>query len=152
MQLFDRYGMIFGKKVSNDKCSVLFGKHIIVYRRQNSRVLTFYRGPIGIHCHGAPIFKGKPNSYYFKKIYDKGCSQFARWKGKCLSMEGKDELVKLVIQAMTVYTMLIYRWPNSLLYNSDMLSKKFICSGDVHKVTLTIMCKTVIEGGLAFAC
>lgn len=44
---------------------------------------------------GAPIFKSMPKPNYFKKKkFDRVCSQFARWGGKCLSTAGRAELVK----------------------------------------------------------
>lgn len=54
-----------------------------------------------------------------------------------LTMAGRAELVKFVVQGMLVYTMLIYKWPRRLLHKLDMFSKNFIYSGDGTKISLT---------------
>lgn len=49
--------------------------------------------------------------------------------------------------------MLSYRWPKHLLHKMDMHAKNFICSGDIHTKSLTMvqmhkMCKPTREGGI----
>lgn len=38
---------------------------------------------------------------------------------KCLTMAGRMELVKSVVQGMLVYTMLVYKWPVNLVHKLD---------------------------------
>lgn len=49
--------------------------------------------------------------------------------------------------------MLVYKWPEKLLYKLDMRAKNYIYTGDSLKTTLTtvrrnIMSKPIVEGGI----
>lgn len=68
-------------------------------------------------------------------------------------MVGRAELVKSVLQGMTVCTMLIYKWSKSLLHKMDMFAKIIIYNGDGHTRTMVKrhwrkMTKPVNEGGM----
>lgn len=115
--------------------------------------MKFREGATPFAYLGAPIFKGVPKSKYFRMVVDKIMSKLATWKGKCLTIVGRIELVKSVLQGMLVHTMLIYKWPRGLLWKLDMYSKNFIYSGDGNKKSLTTcswkyMCKPIKDGGL----
>ncbi|CAJ2640752.1 unnamed protein product [Trifolium pratense] len=75
------------------------------------------------------------------------------WKASLLSMAGRAQLVKLVIQSMMVYSISVYTWPVSLLKTIETWSRNFIWSGDINKRKLvTVAWKNVYvpysEGGL----
>lgn len=106
--LFDRYKAISGQLVSNDKCNAFFGKHIMPRRKQKLLdFLDFWEGSASFSYLGVPIFKGMPKRCCFKVIFDKVIAKFSAWKGKCLSMAGRNELVKIVVQNSLVYSMLV---------------------------------------------
>lgn len=68
-------------------------------------------------------------------------------------MAGRVQLVKYVILGMTVHCSMIYKWPTSMLKNSDKWMHNFSWSGNVEKkkivtVKLDICCKRLREGGL----
>lgn len=59
--------------------------------------------------------------------------KLASWKGMLLTMAGRVQLVKSVIQGMMVYTMMVYQWPKMLLHNLEMLINNFVWNGEIHK-------------------
>lgn len=67
------------------------------------------------------------------RAVDKIVAKLATWKGMLLSMAGRTQLVKSVIQSMLVFTMMIYAWPRQLVQTLQMKVNNFIWSGDVQK-------------------
>jgi len=79
--------------------------------------------------------------------------KLASWKASLLSITGRVQLVKSVVQSMLLHTMAIYSWPVSLLRDIEKWIKKFIWSGDITKRKLVTVawknfCASYEEGGL----
>lgn len=102
---------------------------------------------------GVPIFKGKPKANYFQSVADRVKIKLAAWKASLLTMAGRVQLVKSVIQSMFIHSMYVYSWPTRLLKDLEKWIKNFIWSGDLNKRKLvTVAWKKVgapyEEGGL----
>jgi len=79
--------------------------------------------------------------------------KLTKWKASLLSIAGRVQLVKLVIQGMLIHAMCVYSWPVSLLREMERWIKNFIWSCDIHKTKLVTVawkkvCTTYEEGGL----
>jgi hypothetical protein len=90
---------------------------------------------------------------YFQPIVDKVKIKLATWKASLLSMAGRVQVVKSVIQSMLLHTISIYSWPTSLLREMEVWIKNFIWSGDINKRKLVTVawkkvCVDTEEGGL----
>lgn len=96
-------------------------------------IMHFKEGAMPFTYLGAPIFKRSSKKQYFKKIVDKIVARCATWKGMLLSMAGRVQLAKSVIQGMMVYTMMVYQRPKELLHQLESKINNFVWSGDVHK-------------------
>lgn len=101
---------------------------------------------------GVLIFKGKPCKVHLQPIVDKIKAKLATWKGTMLSIMGRVQLVKSVIQGMLIYSFHIYTWHISLLKTVDQWIRNFIWSEDIStRKLVTIACKTACcpfaEGG-----
>ncbi|XP_019435941.1 PREDICTED: uncharacterized protein LOC109342405 [Lupinus angustifolius] len=59
------------------------------------------------------VRQGKPRRVHLQPIAD--INKLTIWKGVCLSIMGRVELVKSIIQSMLVYNFHIYKWPSQLL-------------------------------------
>lgn len=70
--------------------------------------MGFAPGNLPFRYLEAPIFKGASKGEYFTKIAEKIHIQIASWKGMLISMVGRVQLEKFVIQNMMVYTMIIF--------------------------------------------
>jgi hypothetical protein len=116
-------------------------------------MLGFNIGALPFNYLGAPIFKGKPKVIHFQPIADKIKSKLASWKASLLSMAGRVQMVKSVINNMLLHTMAVYSWPISLLKEIERWIKNFIWSGDTDKRKLVTVawkkvCSDFNEGGL----
>jgi hypothetical protein len=97
-------------------------------------LIGFNLGTLPFNYLGVPIFKGKPKARYFIPFADKLKSKLSAWKASLLSIAGRVQLVKSVIQSMLVYSMSIYSWPASIIKTIEGWTRNFIWSGDTaHK-------------------
>jgi hypothetical protein len=80
-----------------------------------------------------PIFKGRPKVTHLQPVTDKIKAKFSAWKASLLSIAGRIQLVKFVVQSMLVYSISIYSRPVSLLRSLEKWIKNFIWSGDIKQ-------------------
>jgi hypothetical protein len=76
------------------------------------------------------IFKGKPKVFHLQSIADRIKLKLSSWKASLLSIAGRVQLVKSVIQSMTIYSISLYSWPISLIKEVEKNIRNFIWSGD----------------------
>ncbi|XP_019435225.1 PREDICTED: uncharacterized protein LOC109341721 [Lupinus angustifolius] len=115
--------------------------------------LGFGAGSLPFNYLGVPVFQGKPKAIHLQPIADRIINKLVKWKGCCLSIMGRVELVKTIIQSMLVYSFHIYTWPVNLLKKLDCGIRNFIWSGDTRvKKLVTVawhkVCCPTKEGGL----
>jgi hypothetical protein len=79
------------------------------------------------------MFKGKPKTSHFQFIVDKIRLKLASWKASLLSIAGRIQLVKYVIQRMLMHCLIIYSWPTSL---TNILEKWIINFIDKRKLVI----------------
>jgi hypothetical protein len=80
--------------------------------------------------------------------------KLSAWKASLLSIAGRVQLVRSVVQSMLIYSISIYSWPESLLKDIEKCMRNFIWNGDIEKrklVTLSWknLCKRFNKGGLS---
>ncbi|CAJ2670958.1 unnamed protein product [Trifolium pratense] len=95
---------------------------------------------------------GKPKASYLQPIADKIKLKLSAWKASLLSIAGRVQLVRSVIQSMLTYSISLYSWPASLL-NIEKCVRNFIWSGDIDKRKLVTtswkkICRPLSQGGL----
>jgi len=100
-----------------------------------------------------PIFKGKPKVSHLQPVADKIKAKLSAWKASLLSMAGRVQLVRSIIQSMLIYSISIYSWPMSLIKEVEKHMRNFIWNGDVDKRKLVTVswkkvCKPFSQGGL----
>ncbi|XP_057779877.1 uncharacterized protein LOC130998474 [Salvia miltiorrhiza] len=76
---------------------------------------------------GVPLFIGRSRASHFMSIKDRIVQKFSRWKGRQLSMAGRLCLVQSVIQSSIDHSMMIFRWPKSLLHYLDKNTVGILC-------------------------
>lgn len=151
--LFTRYANCSGQIINANK-SFFFAGGVSQNRLGHfTNVLGFNVGTLPFTYLGAPIFKGKPKVVHFQPIADKVKNKLGTWKAALLSIAGRVQLVKSVIQSMLLHTMTIYSWPVSLLKDLEKCIRNFIWSGDSSKrkmvtVAWKKVCLDYEEGGL----
>jgi hypothetical protein len=82
---------------------------------------------------GVPIFKGKPKYVHFQPLTDKVKMKLSAWKASLLSIAGRVQLVKSVVQSMLLHCLTIYSWPIKLLKDLEKWMRNFIWSGEINK-------------------
>lgn len=153
VNLFKLYGEASGQLISPNKCKFYPGA-IASWRLQSiSSILGFSVGRLLFTYLGVPIFKGKCTRSYLQPIADRLKTKLATWKGSMLSIMGRVQLVKSVIQGILVYSFHIYAWPISLLKTIDSWIRNFIWSGNIStRKMVTVawhkLCAPTHEGGL----
>ena len=108
-----RYEEASGQKINTDKYSVFFSP------RQDIKDEIFnILGPMQHSKHtkylGLPSFIGRSKTQVFSVLKERIGQKLAGWKGKLLSMGGKEILIKAVTQAIPTYTMSCFQLPQSL--------------------------------------
>ena len=151
--LFHRYELASGQVISTSK-SIIFSSTISQARLDNlTEILPFNTGSLPFEYLGVPIFKGKPKVSHLQPIADKIKSKLSNWKASLLSMAGRVQLVRSVIQSMLTYSISIYSWPTSLLKELEKCIRNFVWSGDSEKRKLVTVswkrvCRPINQGGL----
>ena len=98
---------------------------------------------------------GRSNKVVFVEIKDKVCKKLAGWKGKLLSLGGKEILIKAVAQAVPTYTMSCFQLPKTPCEDLEKLMRSFWW-GQKHQETKMAwvgwktMCKPKSQGGMGF--
>ncbi|XP_057790907.1 uncharacterized protein LOC131008020 [Salvia miltiorrhiza] len=152
--VLQRYGEISGQICSQEKSHIFFAKGVTLsYQRQIGRILRFRVGQLPLIYLGAPLFVGRPKAIHLAAIKDRIINKFSRWKGSQLSIAGRICLVRSVIQSSIVHTMMIYKWPSSLIKELDSCCRNFIWMGNINKkptcaVSWERVCAIKEEGGL----
>ncbi|XP_057771151.1 uncharacterized protein LOC130990949 [Salvia miltiorrhiza] len=151
--ILNYYGSISGQHCSQDKSNLFFARRVPTDRRRAiRRELGFSIGSLPMNYLGVPIFVGRPKASYFMPIFDKIVNKFARWKGRQLSMAGRLCLVQSVIQSSIVHSMMVYKWPKTLLNSLDRKCRNFVWTGSIDlkpncSVSWGRACSPKEEGG-----
>jgi hypothetical protein len=103
-------------------------------------LINFKLGSLPFNYLGVPLFKGKPKACWLQPIADKILSKLSAWKASLLSIAGRVQLVRAVIQSMLIYSISLYSWPRSLIKQIEKGLKNFIWSGDVEKKETCYSC------------
>jgi hypothetical protein len=151
--LFVRYANCSGQVINAAKSTIYSGG--ISQTRLDSivNIFGFKVEALPFNYLGVPIFKGRPKASYFYPIADKIKNRLSAWKASLLSIAGRVQLVKSVIQSMAIYSISIYSWPISILKSIETWSRNFIWSGNINQKKLVTVawkkvCAPYEEGGL----
>ncbi|GAU48468.1 hypothetical protein TSUD_324180 [Trifolium subterraneum] len=152
--LFTRYALTSGQIINPSKSTIYSGGVSQTRLAQIVNLIGFKIDSLPFNYLGVPIFKGRPKAIYFYLIADKIKAKLSAWKDSLVSIAGRAQLVKSVIQSMLIYSISVYSWPVSLLKSIETWSRNFIWSGDINKRKLVTMawkkvCVPYVEGGLA---
>ncbi|XP_057775188.1 uncharacterized protein LOC130994172 [Salvia miltiorrhiza] len=154
LKILNFYGEISGQVFSPSKSQIIFSDHIVARtKRQVTRILALSIGNLPFSYLGVPMFRGKPKASHMQVIHDRIINKFARWKGLQLSMAGRLCLINSVISSSITHSMMVFRWPKSLLKSLDAKCRNFLWNGDISKppscsVSWNRVCAIKAEGGL----
>lgn len=138
ISLFEDYGKVSGQKINKDKFLLFHG--CIPKRCMSSicNLLGFRVGDIPFEYLRVPIFKGNLSIIHRQPVVDKIKLKLIAWKGKLLSLMGRVQLVKSVIEGSLMYSFRIYHWPFSLINDIERYIRNFIWLWDKDQRNLVI--------------
>lgn len=141
-------------QMENPQKSSIYAGSITSHRlSQVSHQLGFSIGTLPFQYLGVPIFREKPKYVYFQAIADKVKRKLSAWKASLLSMAGRVQLIKSVVQSMLLHCLTIYSGPVKLIKDLEKWMRNFIWSGYINQrklvtVSWSKVCKPIKEGGL----
>lgn len=119
------------------------------YIRHKTSIST---GSLPFSYLGVPLFKGSLRACHLGALADSVICKFAKQQGHTLSLAGRCCLINSVIASSLVHTMMIYKWPKSVLHRLEVAIRGFLWTGDIDKrgfsnVEQARCCSPINEGG-----
>ena len=74
---------------------------------------------------GLPSIIGKSKAQVFAEVKDRVAKNLAGWKGKLLSIGGREILIKVMAQAVPTYTMSYFQLPKTLCQDLESMMRSF---------------------------
>ena len=156
IEILGLYEVASGQKVNAEKFSVFFSHNTPQEKR--CEVLNIL-GPMQDIRHskylGLPSIIGRSKTKVFAKMKEKVGRKLAGWKGKLLSIGGKEILIKAVTQMVLTYTMSCFLIPKGLCEEIKGMIRKFWWGqrqeeSKIVWVSWEKMCKSKSNGGMGF--
>lgn len=132
--LLDGYGSLSGQMFSPPNSSIFYSptaSHNLIC--DVTEITSISIGSLPFKYLGVLIFKGSPKVEHLLPIADSIIQIFSRWRGHILSLAGRHCLINSVIASSLVHTMMIYRWPKSLLYHLEVAIRSYLWTGDTNR-------------------
>ena len=156
MSILGVYEFASGQKINPNKSSVFFSPNTSLAARDE---ILNSLGPMRDSQHkkylGLPSLIGKSKSQVFAEIKERVGKKLAGWKGKLLSIRGREILIKAVAQAVPTYTMSCFQLPKALCDDLESMMRNFWWGQRNHEsklawVSWKKMCKSKLYGGMGF--
>lgn len=113
--ILETYEHASGQQINLQKSNVVFSGSVCPHLRQS---LTQILGVEEVSQHdkylGLPTHVGRSKTETFAYLKDRLTKRLTGWRSKLLSSAGREVLIKVVAQAMPLYTMNCYLLPQSL--------------------------------------
>ncbi|KAL9685346.1 hypothetical protein QQ045_022795 [Rhodiola kirilowii] len=114
--ILSQYEMTSGQRINLEKSEVVFSSStpLDIQRTISGRLMVNQASSHSRYL-GLPLVVGQRKIEVFRCITEKIWKRINDWKNKLLSMAGKEVLVKAVLQAIPVYMMSVYRFPQKTI-------------------------------------
>ena len=125
-QILQTYEEVSGQKINTEKSSIFFSPNTSQeVKDEIFDTLGLMQDSRHMRYLGLPSFIGRSKKQVFFILKERIGQKLARWKGKLLSMGGKEILIKVVAQAIPTYTMGCFLLPQSLCEEIESMMKNF---------------------------
>jgi len=113
--ILNRYCANSGQKASEAKSSMYFSSNTEVdVKTEVYEVMNIMIESLSDKYLGLPVMVGADRSDCFHHVIDRVNSRINGWKGKLLSLGGKEILIKSIAQAAPVYEMMVFKIPKNI--------------------------------------
>ena len=124
--LLRKYCEAFGQRISKEKSSIFFSKGCLdVLRKNIMQVLDVQNEKLSEKYLGLPSDVGGAKEGSFKYLKDRIWNKVQGWMEKCLSVGGKEVLIKSVAQSIPTYSMACFKLPRGLCDHINGIIRKF---------------------------
>nr|XP_023912601.1 uncharacterized protein LOC112024185 [Quercus suber] len=156
VSILHRYEEASRQKINTDKSSVFFSPNTSQELRES---IFNILGPMQDSRHskylGLPSIIGKSKAQMFAEVKDRVAKKLAGWKGKLLSIGGREILIKAVAQTVPTYTMSCFQLPKTLCQDLESLMRSFWWGqkdkeNKIAWVSWRKMCRSKLHGGMGF--
>ena len=114
-RVLETYEQASGQQLNWEKTSLFFNSN--TPQDIQDHIKDFFRGEV-IRQHetylGFPSLVGKSKCNTFRQLKERLDNKLSGWKEKMLSHAGKEIFIKAVTQAIPMYTMSVFKIPNTL--------------------------------------
>ncbi|VFQ82076.1 unnamed protein product [Cuscuta campestris] len=125
--------------------SVVSGLHV---NAQKSNLVNFPQGRLPVKYLGLPLTSQRATNTNFVPLVDIVDANIRRWNTKTLSLAGRSELIRIVIQGIEGFWLQAFPIHKSVLNRIIFLCRSFLWGNKVYKVAWDDICKPKDEGGL----
>ena len=114
-RILNIYEACSGQVVNKEKSTILYSKNTRPWKKEEvRRCLHITTEGLSPKYLGVPTYIGKSKTKTFEYIKERVCKKIQGWKEKLLSKASKEILIKVVVQAIPVYTMACFDIPKSI--------------------------------------
>jgi hypothetical protein len=125
-EVLDLYCMALGQQINREKSSIFFSKRCPDSIKQSVKtVLQVHSESLSEKYLGMPTDVGRSRNGAFKYLKDRIWKRIQGWIEKLLLAGGKDVLIKLVAQAIPIFSMACFKLPRGLCLHINALIRKF---------------------------
>ncbi|KAK3205547.1 hypothetical protein Dsin_019593 [Dipteronia sinensis] len=155
-RIIEDYSKASGQLVNFCKSAVCMSKTI---SSGEGKRLADIIGVQRVWCHerylGLPSFGGRNKRALFNYIKDRMWERVKGWRGRLLSIGGKEVLIRSVLQSIPAYTMNLFHLPKGLVTKLHRLCSRFWwgsteTSKKMHWASWRRLCRNKSAGGLGF--
>lgn len=123
---FNKFCCWSGQRMNREKSSILFSEGL---SRENKRHITELWGIRGMKKNsiylGNSLILGRNKSKEFARLNDRIQARLEAWQSKLFSKAGKTTLIKVVVQAIPVYTMSTFKVSKGICDDLDAMVRRF---------------------------
>lgn len=154
--LLDFYEQISGQQLNREKTSLFFC-HNTPQNVQNDVKQCFGTEVIQQHetYLGLPSLVGRSKQNTFRALKERLNNKLSGWKEKMFSQDGKEILIKFIAQTIPIYTMSVFKLPDTLCDEMTSMVRSFWWgqSNGTNKIawlSWNKVCMPKKDGGLGF--
>lgn len=154
MQILNDFGNASGLKINPQKSTVT---PIRCEDINLSDVLRNFGGQttsFPLRYHGLPITTSRLRIVHLQFILDRIRARLAGWKGKLMTIAGRQVLVRCVLSPLPTFAISVLKVPKRFFKDVDKTRRRFLWAQDEEltggkcKVNLPTVCSPIASGGL----
>ena len=137
IDILQLYADSFGQCINFEKSSMFFSRNTTGRQRELIKNMLGVKEVEKFETYlGLPTLLGRSKYQAFSFLKDRVWKKLQGWKGKMLSREGKEILIKVVAQSIPTYTMGVFLIPAKLCHELNALCARFWWgqTGDERKI------------------